>query len=62
MVNEAKLDAVQKKIQTLSETQLDDLMLYLDIKVNLLPNETDLLKHLPSILREDAVVLQKLAQ
>ncbi len=62
MLNTTKLEVVQKKIQELSETELDDLIQYLDIKVSLLPNETDLLKHLPSILREDAEVLQKLAQ
>lgn len=62
MENTTKLDVVQKKIQELSDTQLDDLMQYLDIKVNLQLNETDLLKHLPSILREDAEILQKLAQ
>jgi hypothetical protein len=62
MLHETKLEAVQEKIQQLSDTQLDDLIQYLDIKVNLLPNEVDLLKHLPNILKEDEVVLKKLAQ
>jgi hypothetical protein len=62
MLHETKLEAVQEKIQQLSDTQLDDLIQYLDIKVNLLSNEVDLLKHLPNILKEDEVVLKKLAQ
>jgi hypothetical protein len=61
-VEEMKKEAIAQKINELSVNELDDLLQYLEMKVNSKEGEIDLLKHVPKIIREDKSILQKLAQ